>query len=304
MSSEAIKIGSKPVSTFSWGKALAWVALAILFFITLFPIWVVIKTSLTSNKDFFDQSLSLFPSHPTLVNYQRALGLLTTEQAQASGGSGANINFLISMRNSIIYTGIIVVLQTFFSSMAAYAFARLRFPGRDFLFIMFLAATMIPGVVLFIPNFILVKNLGWLNTFQGMLAPSILMSPFAVFFLRQFFLSVPKELEEAARLDGASPFYIFWRIVLPISSTPLATLAILTSINSWNDFFWPYLVAKTQDVQLLTVALKMFQSQSPQGSVDWTGLMAATFLAVIPVIVLLVVLGRRVVESLQFSGIK
>ncbi len=302
--SQTVKVGSKAVSTFSWGKALAWVALGILFFITLFPLWVVIKTSLTSNKEFFAQSLYLFPSEPTLINYARALGLLTMEQAQASGGSGANVNFLISMRNSIMYTLSIVVLQTFFSAMAAYAFARLRFPGRDFLFIMFLAATMIPSVVLFIPNFILIKNLGWLNTFQGMLAPSILMSPFAVFFLRQFFISVPKELEEAARLDGASPFYIFWRIILPISSTPLATLAILTSIASWNDFFWPYLVAKTPDVQLLTVALKSFQTQSPQGSPDWTGLMAATFLAVIPILILLIVLGRRVVESLQFSGIK
>ncbi len=124
--------------------------------------------------------------------------------------------------------------------MSAYAFARLKFPGRNLIFFLYLSALMVPGIVLFIPNFVLIQQLGWLNTFQGMVAPYLLMTPFAVFFLWQFFLSLPLELEEAARLDGASPFGIFWRIVLPISQTPLATLAILTSINMWNDYFWPF----------------------------------------------------------------
>jgi len=275
----------------------------LLIFITLFPLWIVIKTALTHPKEIFDQAAALFPSQPTLINFERVLGMLSLEQNLALGGV-ANIDFVVALRNSILFTLTVVVFQTFFSAMAAYAFARLSFPGRNLLFFLFLSATMVPGIVLFIPNFILIKNLGWLNTFQGMVAPFVLMTPFAVFFLRQFFLGIPKELEEAAHLDGASPFYIFWRIILPISRTPLATLAILTTIGTWNEFFWPFIVSKDKNMQVLTVALQMFQSQTPQGSPDWTGLMAATFLAIIPVVILLIVLGRQVVESLQFSGIK
>jgi multiple sugar transport system permease protein len=163
---------------------------------------------------------------------------------------------------------------------------------------------MIPGIVLFIPNFITVKNLGLLDTMPGMVAPFVLMSPFAVFFLRQFFLSLPRETEEAAFLDGAGPFTIFWRITLPMSQGPLVTLGILTAIGSWNEFFWPFLIAKNEGTFTLPVALQVFKTQTPQGSPDWTGLMAGTFIAIIPIFLLLVVMGRRVVESLQFSGAK
>jgi multiple sugar transport system permease protein len=163
---------------------------------------------------------------------------------------------------------------------------------------------MIPGVILFIPNFILIKNLGWLDTYQGMIAPFALFSPFAIFFLRQFFLSIPKELEEAAKLDGTSPFGTFWRIILPTSTTPIATLVILSSIGMWNEYFWPWLVGKGENVRVLTVALAAFKSQTPQGAPDWTGLMAATFLSIIPIFILLIIIGRKVVNSLQFSGLK
>ncbi len=165
---------------------------------------------------------------------------------------------------------------------------------------------MIPSIVLFIPNFILMKNLGWLNTFQGMIAPSLLMSPFSVFFLRQFFLSIPLELEEAAKLDGATSAFIFWRIVLPLAQGPIATLGILTTIAMWNDFFWPFIVnsGSNENLRVLTVALQQFRANQPGGPPDWTGLMAGTFLSIVPVFVLLIFMGRKVVESLQFSGSK
>ena len=146
------------------------------------------------------------------------------------------------------------------------------------------------------------RDLGWLNTMAGMVAPFALMQGFSVFFLRQFFLSVPRDLEEAALLDGASHFYVFSRIVLPLSITPLVTIAMLTGINVWNEFFWPYLVAKDDALQVLPVALQVFKTQTPQGQPDWTGLMAAATIAVLPTIALLVAFGRRVVESVQFSG--
>jgi multiple sugar transport system permease protein len=288
----------------SFGYIVCWALLIFLILITLLPLWLVLKTALTPTKELFNNPGSLFPEHPTLFNFRRVIGLVSREENVAGGGSGQSVNFLLGIRNSVIFTSLVVVLQTFFSALAAYAFARLKFIGREVIFFFYLTALMIPGVILFIPQFILIKNLGWIDTYQGMIAPFALFSPFAVFFLRQFFLSIPKELEEAAKLDGASPFGTFWRIILPTSTTPLATLTILTSLGMWNEYFWPQLVGKGENVRVLTVALSIFKSQTPQGAPDWSGLMAATFLSIIPMIILLLVLGRRVINSLQFSGLK
>jgi multiple sugar transport system permease protein len=286
-------------------RIVSWILLILLIFISLFPLWIVFKTALTPSKEIFSNSGAFFPDNPTLINFKRAMGMVTREENVAAGGSGESINFLLSIRNSIIYTTLVVVFQTFFSALAAYAFARLKFIGREVIFFLFLTALMIPGVILFLPNFILIKNLGWLETYQGMVVPAVLFAPFAIFFLRQFFLSIPKELEEAAKLDGTSPFGTFWRIILPTSTTPIATLVILTSIGSWNQYFWPWLVGRNdENVRVLTVALSVFKSQTPQGAPDWTGLMAATFLSIIPIFILLIIVGRRVVNSLQFSGLK
>jgi multiple sugar transport system permease protein len=284
------------------GRLLTWAALLCMLALTLIPLWMVVKTALMHPADIFTHASEFLPSEPTVLNFKRVLGLMTADESIAAGGSGAEINILTAFINSVIFTFIIVLVQTTSSAMAAYAFARLRFPGRSVLFGLFVASMMIPAVVLFIPNFILIKDLGWLNTMPGMVAPFCLMSGFSVFFLRQFFLSIPRDLEEAAILDGASHFFVFHRVVLPLSVTPMATIAMLIGINSWNEFFWPFLVAKEEGTQVLTVALQAFQSQSPQAQPDWTGLMAATTITLLPTIVLLVAFGRRVVESVQFSG--
>ena len=286
------------------GKVFTWLLLIALILITLIPIWIVLKTALTPQKALFSSVSELFPQDPTLFNFRRVLGMVSSEEMVAAGGSASSINFLRSLWNSVIFTGLIVVAQTFFSAMAAYAFARLKFIGREVIFFMYLSALMIPTMVLFIPNFIFIKNIGWLNTYAGLVAPFFLMSPFAVFFLRQFFMGIPAALEEAAKLDGSSPFGTFWRIILPISRTPIVTLVILTSINMWNEFLWPFLVGKEDNVRVLTVALQFFRTQTPQGAPDWTGLMAGTFLSIIPIFILLIVLGRQVINSLQFSGLK
>ncbi len=284
------------------GRLLAWAALVAMLIVTLLPLWMVVKTALMPNPTLFEQSAALLPAQPTLDNFKRVLGLMSPEQSIALGGSGADINFARALWNSLLFTGIVVTLQILCAAMAAYAFARLRFPGNRVLFALFVASMMVPGVVTFIPNFVLMRDLGWLNTMAGMVAPFCLMQGFSVFFLRQFFLSVPRDLEEAALLDGASHLYVFFRIVLPLSTTPLATIAMLTGINVWNEFFWPYLVSKDESLQVLPVALQVFKTQTPQGQPDWTGLMAAATIAVLPTIVLLIGFGRRVVESVQFSG--
>ena len=286
----------------SAGRMLAWAALAAMLLVTLLPLWMVVKTALMPNAVLFEQSANLLPVEPTLVNFKRVLGLLSKDDSLALGGSGADINFGRALGNSLLFTCIVVVLQIASSSMAAYAFARLRFPGRGTLFALFIGSMMVPGVVTFIPNFVLMKELGLLNTMTGMVAPFCLMQGFSMFFLRQFFLSIPRDLEEAALLDGASHLFVFFRIVLPLSITPIATIAMLTGINMWNEFFWPYLVARDEALQVLPVALQTFKSQTPQGQPDWTGLMAAASIAVLPTILLLVGFGKRVVESVQFSG--
>jgi multiple sugar transport system permease protein len=151
---------------------------------------------------------------------------------------------------------------------------------------------------------VLMKNLGLLNTFPGIILPFFFMTPFAVFFLRQFFLGISRELEEAAIIDGAGHIRIFFQIILPLSVAPITTLALLTFINAWNEYFWPLLVAQNDNVRVLTVALGVFKSQTPQGSPDWAGLMAAALVAAIPIVVLFLAFGRKIVNSIQFSGIK
>lgn len=290
------------MTNLSAGRLFAWFCLILFCIFSLLPIWVAIKTGLSHPNSVFTSNSSLLPSDVTFGNFRRVLGM--SHDIVLSSIKASPINFAIAMRNSLIYTALMVSGQIFFSALAAYAFARMDFWGRDVLFYAFIAATMIPAMVLFIPNFILVKDLGLLNTFAGMVAPNILMSPFAVFFLRQFFLTIPKELEEAARLDGCHPFTIFWRIALPLQKGPLATLAILLSINAWNEFFWPFLTGHDESVRVMAVALSDFKSQVGDGQPDWSGLMAAVVLSIVPVIALLMLFGRRIVDSLQTSGMK
>ena len=281
---------------------LGYAILALFVVLSLLPLWMALKIGLSYPTDVFTNAEQLGVTSLTFGNVLRVMGL--PSDIHLTAFRAAPIDFTLALRNSLVYTALTVSGQIFFSALAGYAFARMRFPGRNLLFFAFLAATMIPSIVLFIPNFILVKDLGLLNTFAGMVAPTILMTPFAVFFLRQFFMTAPKELDEAARLEGASPFQIFWRVALPIQKGPIATLAILLTINSWNDFFWPFLVGRDPDVRVMAVALADFISQTGRGTPDWTGLMAAVTLSTIPVFVMLVVFGRQIVESLQTSGMK
>ncbi|MBB5868132.1 multiple sugar transport system permease protein [Allocatelliglobosispora scoriae] len=290
--------------TFNPGRALAWVAMIVVLVVTVFPFWWMIRTALTPAADIYTDNTGLLPDHPTLVNFARILGLTSEAEARAAGGSGARLDFARYLLNSVIYCGLIAAVQTLFCAMAGYAFARLRFPGRDLVFGIVIAALMVPPIFTLLPNFILVKDLGLMNTMAGMVAPTILMTPFAVFFLRQFFLSLPRDVEEAAILDGNGPWGIFWRIALPMSRGPLITIGLTTTVWAWKDFLWPLLVGRNEENRLVTVALGVFLQQSPNTQPDWTGLMAASTLSVLPVLVLLVLMGKRLVQSLNFTGSK
>src|SRR5215212_4708263 len=303
--SRAAEVTAKPeAKRINAGRIAAWVAMIILILITLFPFYWMLRTALSTSKSLFSDPASLLPVDFTWGAFKRVLGLGTAAEAQAEGGSGAAVNFWLFLRNSIVYATLSTAGQVFFSALAAYAFARLRWPGRDKVFFIFLTALMIPPIFIMLPNFILIKNLGLLNTFPGLILPYFFMTPFAIFFLRQFFLTINREIEEAAKIDGAGHWLIFFRIILPMSWAPIITLFILTFIAQWNEYFWPLLVGSKDQVRVLTVAIGVFRSQTPQGSPDWAGLMAAVLVAALPILILFFAFAKRIVNSIGFSGVK
>ena len=298
MKSEATSLRPHP-NLARWS---GYAVLALFVVISLGPIWIAVKTALSDSRTLFSGASSFLPQDPTLFNILRVLGFANPADPRLAQMSYGKIDFFRALVNSAIFTLLVSIPQIACSALAAYAFARLQFRGRRLIFFLFLSATMIPGIVLFIPNFILIKDLGWLNTYQGMAAPFALMTPFAVFFLRQMFLSTPRELEECARIDGASYFSIFFHIVLPFHRSALATLTIITSLSAWNEFFWPFLVGRSESVRVMAVAINAFRQQQAGGTPDWSGLMACTVLGLVPIAVLLVLFGRKVVESFQYAG--
>lgn len=304
MTAQAQAPSYTPRRPFPWGKLAAWLGLILLLFVTLFPFYWMLRTALTFPTSLYKDTSSLLPVDTTLINFQRVLGTLDVQQAIELGGTGQSIDFFLALRNSIIVSVLIVVGQVTFCAMAAYSFARLQFPFRNQIFAIYIAALMVPGIVMTIPNFLLVRNVGWLNSFAGIVAPTFLMTPFAVFFLRQFFLGINREVEEASLIDGADVPTVFFRIVLPMTVPAITTLAVITFIASWNNYMWPLIVGNDETVRVLTVALGVFRSQTPQGAPDWTGLMAATTLSIIPTFILFIFAGRKILDSIQFSGFK
>ena len=286
------------------GRVVAWATLVLIMLVTLFPFYWMLRTALSNGTQLATDPSSPLPVGFTFGAFERVLGLSTTAEAQAQGGSGAAIDFWLYLLNSLLVATLITAGQVFFGAMAAYAFARLRWPGRDLVFFVFLTALMVPPIFTQLPNFLLMRDLGLLNTYAAIVLPFFFMTPFAVFFLRQFFLSIPREVEEAAVLDGAGTVRRFFRVIAPMASGPLITLAILQYIQAWNEYFWPLLVASDRSVRVLTVGLGIFRSQTPQGTPDWAGLMAATLMAALPIVVLFAVFSRRIVDSIGFSGIK
>ncbi|OAH09255.1 carbohydrate ABC transporter permease [Streptomyces jeddahensis] len=297
--------GVRPVGRrFSLGRAAAWTVMGLIVLITLLPFYWILRTALSTNAGLNADPANPLPVDLTGTGFERALGLQSAEEAVAQGGAGGGLDFWRYLLNSVIVSTLITGCQIFFSAMAAYAFARLRWRGRDMVFGLFLAGLMVPTIFTLLPNFVLIKQLHLVDTLLGIALPSLFMTPFAVFFLRQFFMNIPREVEEAALLDGAGKVRIFFRVILPMASTPIITLSVLTYITSWNDYFWPLMVSYSDSSRVLTVALAIFRAQTPATGVDWSGLMAATLIAALPMLVLFACFARRIVSSIGFTGIK
>lgn len=192
--------------------------------------------------------------------------------------------------------------QILVAAMAAFAFSRITWRGRDTVFLLYLATMMIPSVVLVLPQFALIRSLGWVNTYAALIVPG-LVSAFGTFLLRQSFLTLPKDFEEAAFVDGANYFTIFWRIVLPLSRPALATLAIFSFMGLWNSYLWPLFVARKASTMTLPVALAVLQS-GPRALTEWNVVMAGAVVAVLPILLVYLLAQRWFVQGIVTSGIK
>ena len=255
--------------------------------IALIPfIWMVL-TSFKLPNDILSSSPSWIPETVTLRNYEHLF---------------TYIPFLQQFLNTLITTVVIVIGQLLFSSMGAYAFARLRFPGRNMLFLAFLSTLMVPSAVTLIPMFIVVRTFGWVNSYMGLIGPFLLGSAFATFLLRQFMLSIPAELEEAAKIDGAGHFTIFWRIILPMVRPALSVVGIFAFVAFWNEFIWPLVVINSESLKTLTVGIAGL-AQGPNGT-DWGALMAGATLTVMPLIIVFLVLQKQIIEGVAITGLK
>ena len=287
------------------GRVVGYISLGVILFITLFPIYWMARTAFSNNRAISLDPVSPFPVGFTLGPFERVFGLATTQEALLEGGSGAAISFGLYFMNSLIVSTVVTFSQVAFSAAAAYAFSILQWKGRETVFAVFLIALTVPGIFLVLPNYLLIRELGLLNSLLGIMLPNLLMAPFAIFFLRQFFISTNLSIVEAAIIDGASHFRIFRKIVVPLAWPQIITLFILQFITSWNDYLWPFYAGSgKEESKLLTVGLAIFRSQTPQGSPDWAGLMAGALIAALPMVLLMIVLGRKIVGSIQASGVK
>lgn len=205
--------------------------------------------------------------------------------------------------NSVFVAFCVTLGQVMTSAFAAYSFSRLRFPGRDKIFFAYLATLMIPYSVILVPVYILMVYFRWIDSYKALILPAM-FTAYGTFLLRQFFMTIPRDLEDAARIDGSSLFGIFWRIILPLSKPALATLTMFTFMANWNNFMWPLLVTNSTEKATLPVGLSYFQEVYQYTQPDWSLLMAGSLLAMLPVILFFMLNQRFFVEGIKLTGIK
>lgn len=273
----------------TWWSGLArgtkWIALIGGAVLILLPFAWMLGTSFKPESDVFGYPLRLQPTHPTLSNYTAIW---------------RELPFTRLVLNSVVFAGGVTIFSVFFDSLAAYALARLRFPGRTIAFYLVLATLMVPFQVTLVPLFQLVFRLHWLNTYQGLIVPRA-TSAFGIFLLRQFFVSIPRELDEAARIDGASEWHIYRRIMLPLAKPALATLAVFYFMNNWNDFLWPLVITTGTNHENLPAGLTLF---SGQYVIQHGVLMAGATISLLPLAVAFLLAQRYFVRGVATTGIK
>ena len=288
---------------------LALIAMILGAVVMTYPYIYMVGSSFKTRREFAEDKESLIPPRfqPTQVIVH------SRGEPSALDWPGADWslwrNYVDSIRfgqvdrflaNSFIYAVLITAVQLFFNILAAYAFARMEFVGRQFLFTLLLATMMVPPAVLLIPNFLVVRELGLVDTIWGVLMPGF-AGAFGIFLLRQFFLNIPIELEHAARIDGCGSWGILWNVIFPLSKPALITLGLFTFMGAWNMFEWPLVVLSNQDYYPLTVGLSFFRSEN---GADWPRIFAASVMGAAPLILLFLVAQRYLVGGISLSGMK
>ncbi|MDI3310429.1 MAG: carbohydrate ABC transporter permease [Thermoanaerobacterium sp.] len=276
-----------------------YVVVIIISIIMVMPFYWTIITSLRPNSEMFAQPIRWIPSHITLIHYIEAF---------------STVPFGRYFFNSAVLAIGGVLTNLFFGSLGGYAFARLNFKGKRVLFIALLSSMMIPGIVTMVPSFLVLKNFplvggnnifghggnGFINTYWAILLPGA-AGAFAVFFMKQFFLTLPEELADAARIDGCSEFRIFWNIYLPLTKPALATLGVMTFQAGWNSFMWPLIVLNSQDMMTVQVGLASFTYNH---SANYGPLMAGTVIATLPMLLIFIYAQKYFVQGIAFTGTK
>ncbi len=264
----------------------------------LFPFFWMLSIALRPEPDVYAYPPHLVPQHFQWDNFVRIW-------------SDPRMKMGLLFWNTLVYATVRTFLQLLLSSMAAFVLARYRFPGRDVIFFVILATVMIPHEVLVIPLFVMIKHMplaggndwlglggtGWLDSFKGLILPGI-VSGYSIFFLRQFFLTLPSELEDAARIDGASEFGIYWRITLPMAIPALTTLGVFSFQFAWSDFMWPLIITNTDHIKTIQLGLAVLQSSE---GTEWSLLMTGAVIATLPLIALFVLLQRFISTGISFG---
>lgn len=251
------------------------------------PIWIAVFSSFKLPEDMINYPPTLLPDTWSFENYE------TAWSAQP---------LLRYFLNSVIQSGTIVVFQVVLSILAAYAFAILDFPGRNLLFYLILGSLMVPFQLTFIPNFILVSKWGLANTYAGLTVP-FLASAFGVFMLRQFFMTLPRELYEAAKIDGASSWLYLWRIVVPLSKGAISAFTTFAFLSAWSQYLWPLIITNDTEMRTIQIGIRFFLFDQERGA-DWGAIMAGAVLALLPTLLLFLVAQRQLVKGIATTGLK
>ncbi|WP_348786973.1 carbohydrate ABC transporter permease [Leifsonia sp. NPDC080035] len=262
-----------------------WVFVGVGLVFALVPFIWMLSTSFRTERDLFGNPASLLPTEWTLHGYQ---------------GIWEQLPFLLLVFNTIVFAGITTVLTLLFDSMCAYALARIDFRGRTLAFWLVLVTLMVPFQVTLIPVFVELFHLQWLNTYQGLIIPRA-TSAFGIFLFRQFFVSIPRELDEAARIDGAGHFRIYWKIILPLAKPAIATVAVLNFTALWNDLLWPLVVTSTPEMRTLPAGLALFGGQHVT---DHAVLMAGAVISLLPIAIAFFLAQRYFVAGVATTGLK
>jgi multiple sugar transport system permease protein len=279
------KARSNPKLSVNFEKIVLYATLTFLSLIVIFPFIYMVMTSLKPEMDVVTFPPRLLPRALTLENYINIW---------------SRVPFGIFFRNSVFFAGGVTLLSLFFDSLCAFGLARLKLPGKDIIFFGILATMMVPVQVTMIPLFITIFQIGWINTLAGLILPRA-TNAFGIFLLRQFFISLPKELEDAARIDGCSDFRIYWQIILPLSKPAIATLAVFHFMYNWNDFLWPLIMTTSVDKRTLPAGLALFMGQHV---IEYAILMAGAAISLAPLLIAFLFAQKYFVQGIALTGLK